>query len=98
MEHGYRCVVSTFAQPPRPLNHDGEPRKVGVELELSGLELSRLSALVKDVLGGEEVLRTTYETEVRNSVLGTVKLEFDATMFREMKVRDFFAAGAGCSA
>jgi putative amidoligase enzyme len=66
MGRGYRRALSTFAQPPRPLNHQGEPRKVGVELELSGLELSRLPALVREVLGGEEVPRSTFSSLLLN--------------------------------
>ena len=83
--------LSYSTQPPYPLNCKGEPRRVGVELELSGLDLNQLSALVKKALGGEVVFHSPYEAEVRDTALGAVRIEFDTLLFREMRVRDFFA-------
>ena len=49
------------------------------------------SALVKKALGGEVVFHSPYEAEVRDTALGAVRIEFDTLLFREMRVREFFA-------
>lgn len=68
----------------------GEPRRVGVELELSGLEIGQISTLVQDVVGGQLVEVSSYEHHLVNTSVGKVRVEFDAALFREMKIRDFF--------
>lgn len=77
--------------PPQPLNQHGEPRRVGVELELSGLELDQITELVSKVLGGKPVKKSAYEATVKETRLGDVRVEFDALLFREMKIQNFFA-------
>lgn len=77
--------------PPWPHNESGDPRRVGVELELSGVELDQLTDLVCSVVGGTVEKKSPYEARIENSSIGTVRVEFDATLFRELKVRHFFA-------
>jgi gamma-glutamyl-gamma-aminobutyrate hydrolase PuuD len=77
--------------PPFRTNEAGDPRRVGIELELSGLELDQITELVTDVLGGTVDKKSPYEATVLNSSLGDIRVEFDATLFREMKVRHFFS-------
>jgi len=74
-----------------PTNDSGNPRRIGVELELSGLELDQITGLVVEVLGGTVKKKNPYEALVEGSDLGDIRVEFDATLFREMKVRNFFS-------
>lgn len=76
--------------PPFKLNAQGEPRRVGVELELSGLELKQITEHITDVLGGRVLSKSPYEAHIQDTEVGTVRVEFDATLFRELKVRRFF--------
>lgn len=76
--------------PPWPENPQGEPRKLGIELELSGMELDGLTDLVVSVLGGTVVKKSPYEATIVDSRIGPVRIEFDAGLFRELKVRNFF--------
>ena len=75
--------------PPLSLNLAGDPRRVGVEIEFSGLELGRIIKIVQEELGGEVTRTSRYEARV-DSEYGPVRVEFDARVFREMKVRNFF--------
>lgn len=68
---------------------NGDPRQIGVELELAGLDLKDLSELLVDTVGGELERRSDYEAVLRGSSLGSIRIEFDAAMFRELKVRRF---------
>jgi putative glutamine amidotransferase len=64
---------------------------VGIELEFSGLELDQITDLIIDVIGGTVNKKSPYEATVTGSTLGDLRVEFDATFFREMKVRNFFS-------
>ena len=76
--------------PPLQLNKDGEKRRIGVELELSGLELDQITELVQETVGGRTVKTSPYEALVEETEIGNIRVEFDARVFREMKVRNFF--------
>lgn len=76
--------------PPDNLNQFGQPRCVGVELELSGLQLDEITALVRQELGGTIETQSRYEATVKGTSVGDVRVEFDAATFRELRVRNFF--------
>lgn len=63
--------------PPRRTNPDGAPRRVGVELEFSGLGVEVISTLVAAELGGHVERTSAYEHRVLDSRLGTVRVELD---------------------
>jgi gamma-glutamyl-gamma-aminobutyrate hydrolase PuuD len=76
--------------PPLAYNENGERRRIGVELEFSGLELDQITELVQSVMGGRVHKASRYEARVEDTEIGTIRVEFDALVFREMKVRNFF--------
>ena len=84
----YQHAVKSLI-PPLSLNLAGDLRRVGVEIEFSGLELGRITKIVQEELGGEVTRTSRYEARV-DSEYGPVRVEFDARVFREMKVRNFF--------
>lgn len=70
---------------------DGVPRRVGIEMEFCGLPLVTIEQLLLQA-GGENLQRKSdYLSEVDMPGIGTVKIEFDARIFSEMKVRKVFA-------
>jgi len=63
---------------------DGAPRQVGIEIELQGIPVDRLVALVRDALGGtvRDVSRSEYEIDVPDQ--GTWRVEVDFALLKEM--------------
>ncbi len=70
-------------------NEHGQPRRLGVELELAGLNLEELTSLLQETVGGRVEKRSDYEAVIHDTSLGKIRIEFDAIMFRELKVRRF---------
>lgn len=70
-------AASRFPMPPRRETAEGRPRRIGVELELGGIEIDTLSALVAEELGGEVRRETRYEHEVAGDPCGPWKIELD---------------------
>ena len=62
-------------------------RKVGVEMEFGGLTLERICELIKPVIGGEIEQKGPYTAEISGSRVGQVKVELDARLFTEFKLR-----------
>lgn len=83
-------AMSQQTQAPYLYLNDGRLRKVGVELELAGLELNQIVELVQQVVGGHVQPKSEYEASIVGSEVGTVRVEFDTVVFRELKVRKFF--------
>lgn len=73
------------------MNAWGEPRRLGVELELAGLDLDQLLELIEASIGGKVKRYSDYEAEVIGTRLGTLRVEFDAAVFREHKVKQLVA-------
>ncbi|MDZ7714651.1 MAG: amidoligase family protein [Balneolaceae bacterium] len=69
-------------------NKNGDPRKVGFELEFSGLELDKTADLIKELYGGEIIEKHRYEYEVNNTDLGNFRVELDARILRKMADED----------
>lgn len=77
--------------PNQALNQAGEPRRVGVEIELGGLGLDEITARIREVVGGDPDSEndSPYEATLRGTSVGEVRVEFDALLFREFKLRGF---------
>lgn len=76
--------------PNRLTNAEGEMREVGLELEFSGLELDEITTCVQEALGGNVECVSPYECVLSETTVGKIRIELDAILFREMKLRDFF--------
>jgi len=66
-----------FARPPRMDKEDGSPRRVGFELEFSGVTLDRALRAVQSALGGELVAESSAERVLRSDRLGEFHIELD---------------------
>lgn len=67
----------------------GRPRRVGVELELAGMDINAIAARIQEAVGGWTDQVSEYEIWVRNTSLGDVLVELDTALFREFKVKGF---------
>ncbi|MCC5875260.1 MAG: amidoligase family protein [Candidatus Sumerlaeia bacterium] len=77
------------ALPPELHNSDGIERVVGVEMELAGLGLDEILARVSSSTGGRIDRTSDYEGRVLDTPLGDIRVELDASLFRDRKLRDF---------
>jgi hypothetical protein len=74
-----------FKTPPITQNASGEERRVGYEFEFTGVEMDEASEIIKSLYGGEIHQISTYEYEVKETDLGSFKLELDAQLLRDKK-------------
>lgn len=66
-----------FELPPRQDKDDGDPRRVGFELEFSGIDLRTTADTVKSALGAEIVSQSAAEIELEADELGKFNVEID---------------------
>ncbi len=81
--------------PPSATDHEGQPRTIGVEVELSGLTLEEIAAAVIATYGGrvEPESRSRYQCEVvghRFDQFGAFKIELDASLLKDGRLDDTF--------
>jgi len=74
--------------PERHLTHDGEPRRVGVELEFTGLTIERIGETLRQSLGGEIRPSSAYEYRLVNTPLGDFGIELDYAFLKKRGRRD----------
>jgi hypothetical protein len=74
-----------FKSPPKTLTPEGDERKVGFELEFTGVEMDEAAAILQSLYGGSVSKLSTYQFEVKESRFGTFKLELDAQILRDKK-------------
>jgi hypothetical protein len=74
-----------FKLPPITHNASGEERRVGYEFEFTGVEMDEASEIIKSLYGGEIHQLSTYEFNVKETDLGSFKLELDAQLLRDKK-------------
>ncbi|GAB3112008.1 hypothetical protein G8770_11980 [Aestuariicella hydrocarbonica] len=76
--------ATAFEMPPRQNTEGGKPRRVGFELEFSGIDLAQTVDCVRAVLGGEVTAQTEAEVELKVEGLGTFNLEIDWAYLKHM--------------
>ena len=81
-------MTSRYEMPPRRRNADGEERRVGVELEMSGISLEQIAQCVQSVHGGSIDARDRLLIEVREADFGDYRIEFDARWLHDRKKSD----------
>lgn len=65
----------------------GEERRIGVEIELSGLDYKALVSLCEKLLGGTACLYSRYVTKVATD-LGEFTVELDSDPIKDLELRD----------
>ena len=70
--------------PPWRTNADNKLRKVGFELEFSGLEIGQITDAIVACYGGSPHIHSKAEAEVTDTLHGTFKVELDARLLKKM--------------
>ena len=70
--------------PSRSLSADGDIRRVGLEIELAGMEPEEMAACIRKQFGGKVVEHTPVEWMVEDTQYGKFKVELDATYMQDM--------------
>ena len=70
--------------PPWQDNPEGNPRRVGVEIEMNGLALDQIAKLVADCLGLEVESAGRYERVLKGDEAGDWAVELDFNLLKEM--------------
>lgn len=83
-------ISETVAFPPQSRNTDGDLRKLGLEIEFSGLTINRIVSLVTICYGGEVDVESDYKKYVRNSRLGDFTIELDWMLLQKLAKTDYF--------
>src|SRR6056297_1131430 len=79
-----------FTPLPRPLNAQGDLRRVGVEIELGGLSEAEVAAICTDTLGGRAEQGNGPFWTIRDSRIGTLEVYLDISLRKatQSKLRD----------
>ncbi|MCA9663520.1 MAG: amidoligase family protein, partial [Myxococcales bacterium] len=80
-------VNETTWRPPLPPVAEtatGSTRRIGVEIEMIGLDVAEVAALVADELGGAIAAKNDYEHEVRGDADGVWTVELDSRQLKRL--------------
>jgi hypothetical protein len=80
--------VADFEPLPWRENADGEPRRVGVEMEMAGIELDAIAEAVTATLGGRFEADNAFAGVVRETALGDFGVELDLRVLKSGEWRD----------
>lgn len=84
-----------FNLPPIPEKEDGGPRRVGFELEFTGLDLDQTAAALVSSLGGEIEVTSAAERRLHVEALGTFNIELDWSYLKHLAGQDAGSGGSG---
>lgn len=79
--------------PPRLHTSEGAERRVGVEIELTGLELETIAAAIHDTLGGTIERTSPFEIEVVDTEHGSYRAELDQSYLKRAGRREALPMG-----
>ena len=83
--------AAEFARPPWTRNLDGQTRRVGVELEMAGIQPEAVAAAVQETLGGRIERDSAFLTRVVDTELGEFGIELDADLLTSRKYQEHLA-------
>lgn len=79
--------------PPRSLTQQGTPRRVGVELEFTGVDCRTVARLAQELYGGARQEDDPYRYGVRDTSIGDIKIELDMSSVHPDKAGDAYGLG-----
>lgn len=68
---------------------NGQPRCVGIEIEMSGLDLAMIACQINIAYGGRIKEISPYEFTVEKTVLGDMKVELDSRYLKKIEQKNF---------
>ncbi|HET6528402.1 MAG TPA: amidoligase family protein, partial [Balneolaceae bacterium] len=74
----------SFKQPEIAKNANGEPRKVGLELEFSGVDIERAAQIITSLYGGRVEKENRFEMKIADTELDDFRVELDARLLKKM--------------
>ena len=80
-----------FKLPPIRTDKEGNPRRVGFELELGNLTIEQIAEAIHEQFGGNLNKKSAFEMHVENSALGKIKIERDTQLLTSLKYRDWLS-------
>lgn len=83
---------STFEQPPRRTTADGRIRRVGFELEFSGVAIDHVAELVADRAGGSVRADGPFVRWVDGGRWGDYRVEVDSSLLKDERYKTWLAA------
>ncbi len=72
--------LTAFEALPWTDNHDGQPRQVGVEMEMAGVEVDVMAEAVMAEVGGHWDQESAFSGHVRDAAHGDYRIELDASI------------------
>lgn len=70
--------------PLQPKTHEGKFRRVGVEIEFTGLQIDEIVDIITDLLGGKAKEISDYEVDVVDTALGKFGVELDFAYIKKL--------------
>lgn len=86
-----------YRQPPATTNFEGNPRQIGVEVELGGLPLSSVASVVADTLDGTVVEDSPFVCKVEDTGCGSIGIELDSRPLKERAYAELLGEAEGSS-
>jgi len=77
-----RVQTGTFWPLPRPQRADGQPRRIGVEIEFAGLNEAQAAGVAQKLWGGAIEQAAPHRLTLRNSRIGDVRVLLDTGLAR----------------
>ncbi len=74
--------MSDFKKPPWQHSHEGEVRRVGIELEMAGIQPEQMADAVISVIGGQAKRESAFHTRLNDTELGEFNIELDANILK----------------
>jgi Putative amidoligase enzyme len=71
-------MAAVVEPPPEPLNHEGRPRRVGIEIEFGGIGVADAATLVQELYGGAIREVSRHRLEVAATCFGDFRVEIDS--------------------
>ena len=77
-----------FGLPPRPRKDNGELRRVGFEIEFSGIDLQETTAAIESALNAKIIAQSAAEVELEAGDLGKFNIEIDWQFLKRKAAED----------
>jgi hypothetical protein len=84
-------MAQSYHKPPQPNSEDGTERKVGLELEFTGIEMADVAQLISQQWSGSLQTISEFEYQITDTPWGTFQLELDAQLFKNHHYLDLLS-------
>jgi len=81
-------TIEMFSLPPRIFNVKNEERKVGFEIEFSGLKIGQICDIIVDTFGGKVYEITPFKYKIADTEYGTFNVELDFRFLKEELLKE----------